>query len=298
MRLGRRGFLAGSGALAGGGYLFAASAKAASRPIAELGVVPDSGEDLSGALSKAIAELSESGQAVYLPGGTYNLLDVTLPRKCVILGVSGQTRLVIPSGGRAFSAHNVETLFLSGLIVEGGVVAGNIRDVMIDNLQVTLAEKTSVALTRAHTLSISHCQFEACSGTAIEVSTIRDTTSAANLTGNLIRDCKTGIALTGSGHVSGNTVSGATDFGLRLGGGHEGGTILADGNIIRDCVTGIGVAANEETLLVSLNVINGLQDKTKAAIRAFDGNDLIGPDLAFESSEAYLNLTVVGNVAR
>lgn len=298
MRLGRRGFLAGSGAVVSGGFLYAASARASSRPIAELGVAPDTGDDLSEALQKAIAELSAAGQAVYLPGGTYNLQEVALPKKCVILGVPGQTTLIVPRGQSAFSAHNAETLFLSGLIVEGGVIAGNVREATIENLRVTLATKASIALTRALYLNISHCQFEACSAPAIEVSTSQDAANAANITGNLITECKTGIAIAGSGHVSGNSISGATDFGLRLGGGHEGGTILADGNIISDCSVGIGVAANEETLLVSLNVINGLQGKTSKAIRAFNGEDLIGPDLAFESAESYLNLTVVGNVAR
>lgn len=298
MALGRRGFLTASGMVASGAFLQAIAANAASQTVAELGIIPDTGEDQSKAFQNAIAKLSEAGQAVYLPGGAYYLHDVALPKKCVILGVPGQTRLVVSGGQRAFSAHNVETLFLSGLIVEGSVIAGNVREASIENLRVTLAENAGVALSGASSLNISHCQFEACSGAAIELSTSQDVTSAANLNGNLITGCKTGIVLAGSGHVSGNTISGATDFGLRLGGGHEGGTILADGNIIKDCGTGIGVAANEETILVSLNVINGLQGKTKAAIRAFSAGDLIGPDLAFESAEAYLNLTVVGNVAR
>jgi hypothetical protein len=139
---------------------------------------------------------------------------------------------------------------------------------------------------------------EACGTAAIEIATVSDGAGTANLTGNVIAGCGTGIALAGSGHVTGNTIRGATDFGLRLGGGHEGGIIFANNNIIIDCGIGIGVAANEETLLVSLNMINGMQGKTTAAIRAFHGNDLVGPDLAFESAEAYLNLTVVGNVAR
>ena len=298
MALGRRGFLTASGAVATGGFLHAASAKASSHPVAELGIIPDTGDDLSEAFQKAIAKLSEAGQTVYLPGGTYNLHDVALPKKCVILGVPGQTRLVASGRQSAFSAHDVETLFLSGLIVEGSAIAGNVREATIENLHVTLAENPSVALTGVLRLNISHCQFEACSEAAIEVSTSENAASSANLTGNLIKECKTGIALAGSGHVTGNNISGATDFGLRLGGGHEGGTILADGNIISDCGIGIGVAANEEAILVSLNMINGLQGKTSKAIRAFNGEDLIGPDLAFESAESYLNLTVVGNVAR
>ena len=140
MALGRRGFLTASGAVATGGFLHAASAKASSHPVAELGIIPDTGDDLSEAFQKAIAKLSEAGQTVYLPGGTYNLHDVALPKKCVILGVPGQTRLVVSGRQNVFSAHDVETLFLSGLIVEGSAIAGNVREATIENLHVTLAE--------------------------------------------------------------------------------------------------------------------------------------------------------------
>jgi hypothetical protein len=296
--LGRRGFLAAGGAVATGSFLHAAAARAASRPISELGVTPDTGDDLSEALQKAIAELSGAGQAVFLPGGTYNLSAVVLPERCAILGVPGHTRLVLQGGESVFTAENVEALHLSGLTVEGGALAGSAREATIENLRVNGAPKAGLALTGAQNINVSRCHFEACGTAAIEIATADGMASTANLTSNLIAGCGTGIALAGSGHVTGNTISGATDFGLRLGGGHEGGTIFANSNIISDCGIGIGVAANEETLLVSLNMINGLQGKTTAAIRAFHGNDLVGPDLAFESAEAYLNLTVVGNVAR
>jgi hypothetical protein len=62
-----------------------------------------------------------------------------------------------------------------------------------------------------------------------------------------------------------------------------------------DCAIGIGIAAGGETLLVSLNLI--MRAKS-GAIRAFDGEKLVGPDLTQKSAESYLNLTVVGNVSR
>jgi hypothetical protein len=293
LRLGRRGFLAAGGAVAAGSFLHAALANAASRPISELGVAPDTGDDLSEALQKAIAELSGAGQAVLLPGGTYNLSAVVLPERCAIFGVPGQTRLVLQGGDSVFTAQNAEAVSLSGLIVEGGALAGSAREATIENVRVSRASGAGLTLTGAENVNVSRCRFEACGTAAIDIMA-----GSANLIGNLIAGCKTGIALAGSGHATGNTIRGATDFGLRLGGGNEGGTIFANGNIISDCGIGIGVATGEETLLVSLNMITGLQGKTTAAIRAFHGNDLVGPDLAFESAEAYLNLTVVGNVAR
>jgi hypothetical protein len=42
-------------------------------------------------------------------------------------------------------------------------------------------------------------------------------------------------------------------------------------------------------------MIKGAKD---GAIRVFDGDKLVGSDLAQKSAESYLNLTVAGNVVR
>ncbi|MBX2806790.1 MAG: right-handed parallel beta-helix repeat-containing protein [Hyphomicrobiales bacterium] len=298
MILARRGFLAAGGLVAGGGLIPAAKAQAGARAVSELGVKPDTGEDVSSALQQAIMELSEAGQAVFIPGGTYHLSQLALPENCSIFGVAGQTRLVLQAEASVFIARNCQTLLISGLMVEGGVLTGSARDVGIENLQVSKAGKSGIAVSEAENINISRCRFSNCADAAISVGTSANLASAASLTGNLIAGCGTGIALAGTGHVTGNSITSAAEFGLKLGGASGNGRIFADGNIISDCATGIGIAANNETLLVSLNLITGLQAGAKTAIRAFDGNELVGPDLAFESAEAYLNLTVVGNVAR
>ena len=295
MILGRRSFLAGSGMIAGGGFLHSISARASAHSVSDLGVRPDADEDVSAALEKAISEISAAGEAVYLPGGTYRASSVSLPENAVIAGVSGQTRLVANGDAPVFMAKGINSLHLSGLMIEGSALHGSASDVMIDAIRISKAPGHAIALTGSESLTISRCRFETCADTAIDVSMGSGT---AVLTSNQIANCKTGISLKGNGHVTGNAVSGASEFGLRLGGGPDGGAILADGNILNNCAIGIGVTANEETLLVSLNLINGMTGATSAAIRAFSGNELVGPDLVFESSEAYLNLTVVGNVAR
>lgn len=113
---------------------------------------------------------------------------------------------------------------------------------------------------------------------------------------NYISQCSSGVSLKGSGVATGNFVSGVNHFGLSLGGsGDERGTISATGNTLIDCKTGIRVSASGETILASLNLIVRAKE---GAIRAFDGDKLVGRDLARESAEMYLNLTVAGNVAR
>jgi hypothetical protein len=138
-------------------------------------------------------------------------------------------------------------------------------------------------------MTVSGCRFAAVQGEAVKAE------GAVSITANQVSRCSTGIALGGNGIVNGNVVTGASAMGLRLGGSGEAGQIVATGNNIHDCAVGIGVSASGETLFASLNLITGAKN---GAVRAFDGQKLLGPDLARESSEAYLNLTVAGNVAR
>jgi hypothetical protein len=302
LTLARRGFLAAGGAIAGSGLLHSAAAKAAAggqaRSVAEFGVEPGSDADQSAALQEAIDRISASGETVHLPGGTYRSSAIRLPSICALTGVPGHTRLLADGKDALFQAADAASIYLAGLAFEGGAISGSAGEVTIEAVQIRNAPDTGIALGGVKSLFVSQCRFEKCAGAAIDIATERAAANTATISNNHIAFCKTGIALKGNGQVTGNTVSGASEFGLRLGGGFDGGVISATGNIVSDCAIGIGVAANEETLLVSLNLIDNMTRSAAAAIRAFHGDELVGPDLALESSEAYLNLTVVGNVAR
>jgi hypothetical protein len=139
-------------------------------------------------------------------------------------------------------------------------------------------------------VSISGCDFGQC-GTGAAISD----SNAASITQNHFDKCGIGVALTGDGIVNNNVVNGAKNYGLKLGSAEGSGSILAQGNLIRDCRVGIGVAPAGDDIFATLNAIHGAKE---GAIRAFDGDNLVGPDLAMESAEAYLNLTLIGNVAR
>lgn len=298
MSIARRVFLAGTGSVAAAGFFHGAAANASARSVIELGVEPDTGSDVTDALQNAITELSGRGEAVFLPGGRFSVTSLSLPENSAIYGVPGQTRIIAGGGQPAFTAENAKSTYLSGLTFEGGAISGNVREASIDTVQIANAPGGGIILTGTESAFISRCRIANCAGTAIGVSAAEP--SAANsavVAGNHITNSKTGVALAGSGHITGNTVIGAQDFGLRIGGG-EDGSLIADGNILNDCRIGIGLAANAETMLASLNMISGLGAAAESAVRAFSGEELLGPDLAFESAEAYLTLTVVGNIVR
>jgi hypothetical protein len=299
MTIGRRGFLLAGSAVAGAGLLPAMQAVAApmagGRSVTEFGVVPNSGADQTKALQKAIEAIAAAGEAVRIPGGTYRTAALELPQSCAILGVPHQTRLLGQADGPILRAPENASLYLSGLSFEGDAIAASGIEGAVTFVTVRDAKGSAIKFGRARAISVANCRFERCAKAAIEIATDPAAPMGAIVIGNQISGCAIGIGLSGNGNVSGNLVAGASAFGLRFGANADSGTLSATNNTLRDCATGIGVAVGGEIILAALNLITGARE---GAIRAFDGDKLIGPDLALESAEAYLNLTVVGNVAR
>jgi hypothetical protein len=166
---------------------------------------------------------------------------------------------------------------------------------MVQNVIIAVASHDiGLVASEFSALTISQCLVE---GGLLGISAINEKNvvgSCVTISGNHVRRCKgAAIAVKGNAIVTGNQVA-KSGFGLRLGRG-GGGHILASNNLIRECDVGIGVAASGETIFASLNLINAPKN---GGVRALDGNKLIGPDLTQKSAEAYMNLTLGGNVVR
>ncbi len=332
MNANRRGLLLAGAALAGGSLVNAAEAMAspvaAGRSVSDYGVKPDSQADQTSALQKAIDEITAAGEAVHIPGGKYQTGTLKLPPRCAITGVPGQTQLVGKSTQPMLEAAENLSLYLFGLMFDGGAdrlaprrtiplivikrgdaniahctmercaggaIAAEGISGAIHAISIRESYGPAILVTNARSVTVSQCIVRRGDGSGIDLATSESEQGGVVVTGNQIVKCASGISLKGSGNVSGNALNGSTEFGLRLGGGYETGAISATGNMISDCTIGIGVVAGGETILASLNLIT---KPAAAAIRAFDGNKLVGPDLARESAEAYLNVTVAGNVVR
>lgn len=325
MAIGRRGFLMAGGAAAGAGMLPAnAAAQVAAisggRSVADFGVDPASVADQTEALQKAIDEIVRTGAPVYLPAGTYHANVLTLrAANATINGVAGATKLRVKQFNFEISGEPRGSLSLAGLLFEGpsdGVKAQLVASnayvrmtncvflggsaeggaVSLENCYGTISACAFLwypgagVAARNAPISISGCDFGQC-GTGVAISG----SQAASIAQNHFEQCGVGVALAEDGIVNNNVVTGAKDYGLKLGNAEGSGSILAQGNLIRDCRVGIGVAPAGDDIFATLNSIHGAKE---GAIRAFDGDNLVGPDLAMESSEAYLNLTLIGNVAR
>jgi hypothetical protein len=327
MTIDRRSFLYAGGLTAAAAPLATAAHAAVqgARSITEFGVEPNADRDQTAALQKAIDELSRAGEPVTLPGGRYMTGTLKLPRACAILGVPHATVLKTAGAGPIFTGAQLTGLHISGLTFEpdltsksgssaielsGATVniahcrftgraaacialqncSGRIEAVDIEDALVT-----GIRATEASGLIISRCRISRCQGAGILVSGSAGQIEGFVASQNQIAGCGVAIVADGVGVVNGNIVSDAKNFGIKLGTAKGKGHMLCQSNLIRDCRIGIAVSSSGDDIMASLNMIAGAKE---GAIRAFDGDKLVGPDLARQSAEAYLNLMVAGNVVR
>jgi len=325
MTMNRRGFLLAGSAIAGAGAVQSASAQAIAadgRKVTEFGVEPNTGADQTEALQRAINEITAAGRPILLPAGTYECAGpLTLSGHGVLFGEHRLTRLNIGAlqinedaapdfvanlygihFGRAATANQGPSisikrahLLFAHCNVTGGGNGGTAVSLIdctgsVNALEISAAGEGSGIAVADSSLTISDCRIMNC---GVGIQTSGD--GHVLMQGNQISDCGTGISARGHGLVSGNVIRNAPEFGLKLGDPTGKGSILAQGNMIDGCRIGIGVAPTGDDIFASINMINGSQD---GAIRAVAGEELVGPDLALESPEAYLNLTLGGNVAR
>jgi hypothetical protein len=323
MTMDRRGFLY-AGGLTAASASFATPAHAAAshgaRSVADFGIVSSVDRDQTEALQKAVTELTNSGQPVIFPAGIYVAGVLDLPGQCTIIGVPGWTTLRLKQAPVNKDGELPGNFILSGIIFEaiknhptapqlslrncevnithcwfeGWEKGGTALDLTqchgtIDNLRMARYSGSGIVARQA-SLTIHGCRFEDC-GSAIAVSSKGGTSVARNQ----FDKCGVAVAADGTSIVSGNILISARNFGLKLGSAKGSGQIVCQSNLIRDCRIGIGVSSSGDDIMCSLNMITGAKE---GAIRAFDGEKLVGPDLARQSAEAYLNLMVAGNVVR
>jgi uncharacterized secreted repeat protein (TIGR03808 family) len=83
------------------------------------GLSPDSPDDQSAQLARALDKAELNGQPLFLPPGRYMISDVRLPRHAHLLGVPGQTRLLFGGGNFMLRAEGAATLRIEGLVLDG-----------------------------------------------------------------------------------------------------------------------------------------------------------------------------------
>ncbi|MGO3929597.1 TIGR03808 family TAT-translocated repetitive protein [Rhodopseudomonas pseudopalustris] len=171
------------------------------RDAAQLGVRPDSSDDQTAALQRAIDNAARARVPLALPPGNYRTGTLRLPSGAQLSGVRGATRLIFTGGPSLFDSAGAETPTLNGLVLDGGAIP-------------LPARRGLVHVVGARNLRITDCEITASGGSGVWL----ETTSGA-ITDNLL----TAIAVTGvvsfdakGLSVSRNVVIGANNNGIEI----------------------------------------------------------------------------------
>lgn len=120
MRVSRRSIIAAGAA----GAASAAALPAQASPLlgldaGEFGLKPDSAQDQSQALQRAIDRAAQARTTLLLPPGTYRAAELRLPAHAKIAGTRGAARLVLSRAASLFASNGAANIDLAGLVIDG-----------------------------------------------------------------------------------------------------------------------------------------------------------------------------------
>lgn len=158
MDFSRRIFMSAAPVLAAGAITAGPAVAAPANPYisaADFGLKPGAKGDQSAMLQKAIANASERGLALLLPGGTYKASNLRIDRPIVIQGLRGQTKLVTTKDAGVLSIE-AENVTLDGISFQGSAEAsGN--------------DQALVSAQNGERLTIENCSFSNFAGNGIRL---------------------------------------------------------------------------------------------------------------------------------
>ena len=329
MTLSRRHLIAGAGAssvlVAAADAAHAAPLTSASgRDATQLGVKPNSPDDQTRALQRAIDAAASARVPLALPPGLYRTGTLTLPDGAQLVGVRGATRFVFTGGASLFESAGADHLGLDGLTLDGSGIPlpqrrGLVHLLAARHLRITDCEiadsggsavwleksggiisgntLTRIALTGivsfdAARLAITQNVIIDTNNNGIEILRTSIGDDGTLVTGNRISDCDFS-AVRGNAasniQITGNSVSEVREVALYAEFAFQGAVIA--NNTVDGAALGVSVCNfNEGGRLCSVsgNVIRNLKSKRPAGT---DPRDIAGVGIYVEADSA-----VSGNV--
>ena len=279
MDVNRRRILAGSAAGAAGALALPVDAAQATplistlgRDATQYGVKPNSPDDQTRALQRAIDEAARVQAPLALPPGTYRSSMLRLARGTQLVGVRGATKLVFTGGGPSLlSGEGADGAGIDGISLDGGSIALPQRRGLLH-------------LAAARDIRVIDCEIARSGGSGIWLAQV-----SGDVSGNLLTD----IAVTAIVSfdalgliVSRNTIKGTRDNGieiLRTAIGDDG-TMVLD-NVIEDIKAGPGGSGQYG------NAINAF----RAGNVIIRGNRIKNCDYSAVRGNSASNIQIVGN---
>ncbi|MFT4277795.1 MAG: TIGR03808 family TAT-translocated repetitive protein [Rhodopseudomonas sp.] len=266
------GTLASTGALAlAASPLAAAPASRRGREATLSGVRPDSSDDQTTALQRAIDDAAARRVPLALPPGTYRTGTLRLPSGAQLSGVRGATTLLFTGGPSLFDSQGAENATLSGLVLDGAGIALPSRRGLVHCIA-------------AQDLRIQDCAITASGGSGIWL----EASSGAISNNTLTKIAVTGVvSFDAKGlRVDGNTIIDTNDNGieiLRTAIGDDG--TLVTGNRIENIKAGPGGSGQYG------NAINAF----RAGNVVISGNRIKNCDYSAVRGNSASNIQITGN---
>ncbi len=238
----------------------------------DFGLKPDSAQDQSQALQRAIERAAQARSVLHLPPGTYRVAELRLPPHAKIAGTRGTTRLVLARAASLFSGTNAANIDITGLVIDGAKLKppeGRALIHLADGQDIRLTDCTIVHAGR------NAISLERCSG-AVTGCTIEDAGDGA-----LFAIDSTGL------RVAGNVIRRSGNNGIQVWRSAFGsdGTIVVDNRIeeTRADAGGDGPYGNAISVFRAGNVI----------VR---GNRIDGCAFSAVRGNSASNIQIAGNV--
>lgn len=266
-----------------------AAASRRGRDAALSGVRPDSSEDQTTALQRAIDDAAERRVPLALPPGSYRTGTLRLPSGAQLSGIRGATRLVFTGGRSLFDSQGAETATLSGLVLDGAGIPlpsrrGLVHCIAADDLRIqdctitasggsgVWLEATSGAISNNILTKIAVTgvvSFDA-KGLRVDHNTIIDTNhngieilrtaigdDGTLVTGNRIENIKAGPG--GSGQY-GNAIN-----------AFRAGNVVISGNRIKDCDYSAVRGNSASNIQITGNSVSDVREVALYSEFAFEG---------------------------
>ena len=241
------------------------------RDATQFGVRPDSPEDQTRNLQRAIDEATRAAVPLALPPGVYRTGRLRLTSGTQLIGVRGATRLVFTGGASIFSSEGADHLGLSGITLDGASLPLPARRGLIHCLA-------------GRDVRIADCEITGSGGNGIWFEQV-----SGDVSGNILTDMAATAVVSFDARgliVSRNTISRTNDNGIEILRSAIGddGTLVAD-NRIEDIKAGPGGSGQYG------NAINAF----RAGNVTVRGNRIKNCDYSAVRGNSASNIQITGN---
>jgi uncharacterized secreted repeat protein (TIGR03808 family) len=230
-----------------------------------LGVRPNSADDQSRPLQRAIDQAAASGAVLRLPPGIYRAGSLQLPSHAIIAGVAGATRIVMSGGPSLMSATGAEHIGLRGIVLDGA--------------NIPLPERRGlVHVSQARAVRITDCEIVNSGRSGVALESVEGEVTANTFSGGDVAI----FSIDARGlRITDNTIRNVANGGILVWRSASGddGTIVADNRIeaISNKSGGSGEYGNAINIFRAGNVIvrsNRIRDAAFSAVRGNAASNL------------------------